>query len=80
MSFIPKKVRTGGIEPPQPGQRGYSPVSSPLLSVRLVRVTGRPRTGAAGFTVPDASALHHGHHDGDDGTRTRDPSLDKRQL
>jgi hypothetical protein len=34
-------------------RRGYSAVSSPMLSVR-VKVTGRARTDASGFTVPGA--------------------------
>jgi hypothetical protein len=33
-SFIPK-MRTDGIEPPQPWAPGYSPESSPVLSVRM---------------------------------------------
>ena len=44
-------------------RRGYSPLSSPMLSVR-VRL-GRPtglEPAPAGLTTPDA-ALHHGHHD-----------------
>jgi hypothetical protein len=51
-----------------------------VLSVRTKGVTGRLRTGAYGVHNPGCFRLHHGHHDGDDGTRTRDPSPDKRQL
>jgi hypothetical protein len=59
-SFIPK-VRTDGVEPPQPKRRGYNPGSSPLLSVR---VEGWP----IGFeptlrgSRPRVLPLHHSHH------------------
>ena len=60
-------------------RRVYSPLSSPLLSVR---VKGRP----TGFEpVPRGSPprmlpLHHSHHDGDDRTRNGGLSPDKRAL
>ena len=44
-------------------RRGYSPLSSPMLSVRVnLGVAERTRTDTAGLTTPDA-ALHHGHHE-----------------
>jgi hypothetical protein len=84
MGFIPpepvsRKVRTGGVEPPQRVAAGYSPLSPPMLGVR---VKGRP----TGFEpVPRGSPprmlpLHHSHHDGDDRTRTGGLSPDKRAL
>jgi hypothetical protein len=78
-SFIPK-VRTDGVEPPQPKRRGYNPGSSPLLSVRM---KGWP-TGfepALRGSRPRVLPLHHGHHvSGDDRSRTGDRSPDKRVL
>ena len=75
------QVRTGGVEPPQPRPRGYSPLSSPVLSVR--KTEGR----SPGFepeprgSRPRMLPLHHGHHvSGDDRTRTGACSPDKRVL
>ena len=76
---VSRKVRTGGVEPPQRVAAGYSPLSPPMLGVR---VKGRP----TGFEpVPRGSPprmlpLHHSHHDGDDRTRTGGLSPDKRAL
>ena len=61
-------------------RRGYSPLSSPVLSVREGGVAGRARTGAAGITTPDASVYttattERGRPDSTDGL-----SPDKRSL
>ena len=46
----------------------------------MSRVAGRARTGACGAHNPGCFRLHHGHHDGDDRTRTGGLSPDKRVL
>ena len=81
LSYIPVEVRTGGVEPPQREAAGLQPVE--LAECSASARQGRP----AGFepTLRDSHSrvlpLHHGHHvDGDDGTRTRDISPDKRVL
>jgi hypothetical protein len=60
----PLKAQCGRVESNHHSarRRGYSPLSSPMLSVRVgFGVAERTRTDTAGLTTPDA-ALHHGHH------------------
>ena len=55
MSFIPKVMRTGGVEPPQPEALALQ--ADELANAQRPRegVAGRTRTGAAGITTPNAS-------------------------
>ena len=59
-------------------RQGYSLLSSPVLSVRR-EATDRIRTDTARLTTSNAAVTPQPpRHDGDDGTRTRDLSPDKR--
>jgi hypothetical protein len=62
---VPKEVvvRMGGVEPPQPEAARLRRAGLTCAQHPLRRATGRIRTDAAGFTVPGASRLHHGHHE-----------------
>ena len=64
LSYIPGKVRTGGVEPPQREATGLRPAE--LAGARRphdVRVAGRARTGACGVHDLGCFRLHHGHHE-----------------
>ena len=86
LSYIPllleRRVRTGGIEPPQHEATGLQPAElADAQRPHDVRVAGRARTGAGGDHNPGCFRLHHGHHEsGDDRTRTGGLSPDKRVL
>ena len=56
-------------------RQGYSLLSSPMLSVRMVRVAGRARTGASGDHNPGCFRLHHGHHEA--GTTGLEPAASR---
>jgi hypothetical protein len=58
-------------------RRGYSPLSSPMLSVRTKEVTDRTRTGTARLTTSDARRLHHGHHEHEAGTTGLEPATSR---
>src|SRR3954447_8987371 len=82
LSYIPEKVRTGGVEPPQHEATGLQPAElADAQRPHETRGAGRARTGASGAHNPGCFRLHHGHHDsGDDRTRTGGLSPDKRAL
>ena len=66
------KVETVGVEPTSSSVQARC---SPLSCIPVNGVTGRIRTGAAGFTVPDADRLHHGHHEA--GTTEVEPAASR---
>ena len=60
--------------------RGYSPLSSPVLSVRVGGAADRTRTGTARITTSNACRYTTATMSGDDRTRTGGLSPDKRVL
>jgi hypothetical protein len=72
---IPHEVRTGGVEPPQPEATRLQRAGLTCARHPHERATGRIRTGAAGFTVPGASRLHHGHREA--GTTGLEPATSR---
>src|SRR5215471_7840221 len=61
-------------------RRGYSPLSSPVLSVRVERAADRTRTGTARITTSNACRYTTAATSGDDRSRTGGLSPDKRVL
>jgi hypothetical protein len=74
------EVRTGGVEPPQQEATGLQPGELTDAQRPQGGVADRARTGASGFTLPDAAATPRPPRSGDDRIRTGDLSPDKRVL
>ncbi|MDX6389519.1 MAG: hypothetical protein QOJ73_582 [Streptosporangiaceae bacterium] len=80
MSFIPKVMRTGGVEPPQPEALALQAGELADAQRPLVEGGGRPDSNRRrGDHDPECSPLHHGHS-GDGRARTGGVSPDKRAL
>jgi hypothetical protein len=78
-SFIPK-VRTDGVEPPQPEAPRLQRGELTCAQRPHEGVADRIRTDTAGVTTPGACRYTTATMDGDDRNRTGDRSPDKRVL